>query len=351
MIQEIRIMPAIQELVRQLPPLVDVVEKYEALAGLAPSAQFETHATVAKALVGAVEDEKMRVVAAGTSALNKIAKEGIDATLAPEETRGLEAIVLLEGRPAILIQDGKFFPPPAKWQILEAVRDKIQDVFRSVGRIELTGHPRYDWVGTGFLVADDVIMTNRHVAQEFCRQGSKGWKFEAGITGRIDWIEELGASVSAEYAIESIIGVHPKYDLALFRIARAGGNGAGALKPLAVAAKAPAALIGRQIYTVGYPAEDGRRNDPDQMRRIFSGIYNVKRLQPGELRAFDKPARILVHDCSTLGGNSGSCVVDLQTHQVVGLHFGGRYLQGNQAVALWTLTNDALLKKGGVNFV
>jgi V8-like Glu-specific endopeptidase len=344
-------MPAIQELVRQLPPLVDVAEKYEALADLARSAQVDTGAAGSKALVGGVEDEKFSVVGAGVRAVNKVAKEGVDAKLTPEEERGLEAIVLLEGRPAILIQEGKFFPPPAKWQSLEAVRDKIQDVLRSVGRIELTGHPRYDWVGTGFLVADDIIMTNRHVAQEFCRQGSKGWKFAAGITGRIDWLEELGASSSAEYAIEGIVGVHPRYDLALLRIARAAGTGAAKPKPLAIATRAPASLLGRQIYTVGYPAEDGRRNDPDEMRRIFSGIYNVKRLQPGEVRAFDKAARILLHDCSTLGGNSGSCVVDLQTHQVVGLHFGGRYMQGNHAVALWTLTNDALLKKAGINFV
>jgi hypothetical protein len=36
---------------------------------------------------------------------------------------------------------------------------------------------------------------------------------------------------------------------------------------------------------------------------------------------------------------------------VIGLHFGGSYLQGNRAVCLWQLTNDALLKKAKVNFV
>jgi V8-like Glu-specific endopeptidase len=32
---------------------------------------------------------------------------------------------------------------------------------------------------------------------------------------------------------------------------------------------------------------------------------------------------LLEHDCSTLGGNSGSCVFTTDTHEVVGLHFGG----------------------------
>jgi hypothetical protein len=43
-------------------------------------------------------------------------------------------------------------------------------------------------------------------------------------------------------------------------------------------------------------------------------------------------------------------VVDLETGQVVGLHFGGRFREANQAVALWKLTSDPLLKKAKVNF-
>jgi V8-like Glu-specific endopeptidase len=42
----------------------------------------------------------------------------------------------------------------------------------------------------------------------------------------------------------------------------------------------------------------------------------------------------LSHDCSTLGGNSGSCIVDLSTNSVVGLHFEGDYLVANSAVLL-----------------
>ena len=38
------------------------------------------------------------------------------------------------------------------------------------------------------------------------------------------------------------------------------------------------------------------------------------------------------HDASTLGGNSGSAVIDLETGEAVGLHFAGSYLQANYAV-------------------
>ena len=87
------------------------------------------------------------------------------------------------------------------------------------------------------------------------------------------------------------------------------------------------------------------------MLQIFANVFNVKRLQPGEIRTVFDQRHILEHDCSTLGGNSGSCVVDLETKQVVGLHYGGRYLEGNYAVALWQITDDPLLAKAKVNFV
>ena len=55
------------------------------------------------------------------------------------------------------------------------------------------------------------------------------------------------------------------------------------------------------------------------MRRIFADIYNVKRLQPGTVTVSGDPDKLLRHGCSTLGGNSGSPVTDLETHQVLGL--------------------------------
>jgi len=45
----------------------------------------------------------------------------------------------------------------------------LEPAIRAVGRIELTGHDAYEWVGTGWLVAANVMVTNRHVAVEFAR--------------------------------------------------------------------------------------------------------------------------------------------------------------------------------------
>jgi hypothetical protein len=118
-----------------------------------------------------------------------------------------------------------------------------------------------------------------------------------------------------------------------------------------VAADAPASLPGRPVYVVGYPAWDGRRNEPESMRRIFMDVYNVKRLQPGAATEFTPGGLVMKHDCSTLGGNSGSPVFDLTDHRVLGLHFGGRYRLGNFAVPLWELVEDPLLARAEVNWV
>jgi hypothetical protein len=43
-------------------------------------------------------------------------------------------------------------------------------------------------------------------------------------------------------------------------------------------------------------------------------------------------------------------VIDLESNRVLGLHFSGRYLEANKAVALWKLSRDRLIKKAGIEF-
>lgn len=364
-------MSSTRDLIRQLPDLDTLMERLEVAPAIdAPQAftdggsrSFEaagfdepvSFGMESFSLIAEIRDPeettRERYLAAGARAVRKLKTEGLDADLRPDERIGLEAIVVTEGRPAILVQDGRFFPPPLKWQFLESSRETIEANCKSVGRIEVTGHPSLDWIGTGFLVADDVIMTNRHVAKEFCQMKSrKRWGFETGMMAHIDYVEEMGALNSAEFALTRVIGIHDVFDLALLRVERKSSSGLTRPKPLTISTTPPSQQQGCPVYCVGYPAWDGRRNDPDVMRKIFSNIFDVKRLQPGEIITVLDQEKLLLHDCSTLGGNSGSCVIDLESNQVVGLHFGGRYQQGNYAVALWQLVDDPLLKKAKLNF-
>jgi hypothetical protein len=283
-------------------------------------------------------------------ALQKVLAQGDDAHLEPGEALGLEAVISLEGRPAILIQNGRFATPPAPWRILDEVRNSIQEACQSVGRIEVD-HPFLDYAGTGFLVADDILMTNRHVAELFCQSHGGGyWTFEQEYQPCVDYLHEWGASTRARFRITELTAVHDhkRIDLALFRVARESLDDAMTPDPLTLASEYDAAAKGRKVYTIGYPFK--RDGDPEILSRIFGDIYGYKRLQPGEIVDVVSDDYLLRHDCSTLGGNSGSCVVDLERGQVIGLHWGGRYRRANKAVALWLLKDDRLLRRAGVDF-
>ncbi|MFG3497312.1 trypsin-like serine peptidase [Streptomyces sp. NPDC047928] len=335
--------------------LRDVAERVrEGLSREVPESSEELPADEAPAgEIGAfAQRERARVLAAGARGLEKLA-EGRADEIGDDESFGMEAIVLLEGRPAILVQGDDFAPQQGDWAVLDGHRPAIRRSIGRVGRVEVSGHLSLDWVGTAFLVGADVVMTNRHVAVEFAREDGRRWSFRPGMGAGLDLRQEYGALPGAAgpaFDVLEVIGVHDDVDMALLRVGPAPGGGP-LPEPLAVAADAPADLPGRPVYCVGHPAWDGRRNEPESMRRIFMDIYNVKRLQPGTATALEAERDVMKHDCSTLGGNSGSPVFDLLDHRVLGLHFGGRYGIGNYAVPLWQLQDDPLLSGAGINFV
>src|SRR5262249_1497456 len=105
----------------------------------------------------------------------------------------------------------------------------------------------------------------------------------------------------------------------------------------------------------GYPAFDSR-NNVDVQQDVFRGLFEKKRLQPGYhtggrvVTSFGHDVEAATHDASTLGGNSGSAVIDVETGQVLGLHFAGVYLDTNYAVPAWELGRDPRIVDLGVNF-
>jgi Trypsin-like peptidase domain len=311
----------------------------------------------------AAQDQRRVYLDAGGSGYDKVVSAGPDATLTDAEVTGLEAIIRFTARPAIQIKHGKFDVPATPWQNLENHRDAIEALARSVGRIQIEGLTDVPYGGTGFLVGKDVLMTNCHVARLFAVQGARGhWTFGEGLQPDVDFVDNPDADPPLDFLIQEVIGIHDRLDLALLRVAVDAANGATAPEPLTVRSKELTEEERRAIYVVGYPAPDPR-NDPAVSRQIFGDTYYVKRLQPGVVLSGETPitqspcsqnmrARdVMYHDASTLGGNSGSCVVDLETNQLIGLHNAGLYTKYNQAIALWTLTDDPLLGGADVNFV
>ncbi len=290
-----------------------------------------------------------RLLEAGGNGLEKVARNTNDLTA--EELLGLECVLLLYGRPAVLVSDNQLASVPPFWNLLEDQREDIEMAQRGVGRIELFGHPEYDWAGTGFLVHEEVLMTTRRTAELFIEQRNENWQFRPGITAWMDYRSPYQCVASAGYRVRGVIGVHDRYDLALLEVERPQINGAMPM-PLALSALPPAQTENRPVYLIGYPVRDARRNEPEAIARIFRDVYNVKRVQPGLLRGtltFHE-IQLLRHDCAPLGQTSGAPLLDLETHQVLGLQTTGRYLETGTAVPLYVLRDDPLLRRGNVTF-
>ena len=268
-----------------------------------------------------------------------------------------EAIIRKFGRPVLYIQDGQVEEPDAplwKDRIAKA-RENLQRVIPSIGRIELRGHPRFAWVGTGWMVAPRVVLTNRHVAETFARQQGDGFEFSLDPVGkkiraRIDMFQEHQRANESEFRVQEVLHIEPQShtggpDMALLRIAPLDQDDGAHPPPVPLAESDP---VDKQIIgAVGYAAWDGVRNDADVMGRIFGGIYDVKRLHPGEIMGVPDGVHYANHDCSTLGGNSGSAIIDFLTGEAVALHYAGRYEGKNYAVKSSAIR--AVLAKVGID--
>jgi endonuclease G len=288
------------------------------------------------------------------------AEEGLRKLSADQETNvtdaelfGLEAIVMPRERPVAFVRNDRYEPLSEPWTHLngEAYHARLDRLLPSIGRVELPTNPRLSYGGTGFVVGPDLLMTNRHVARLFAEGlGERDLMFTPE-SAAVDFKREEGSSQSALLQVRAVVMVHPYWDMAILRV-----EGLGERHPaLALSVRTPKELVVCDIAAVGYPARDDR-NDLAIQDRIFGRKYNVKRFQPGKLRArarirsFENVVNAMTHDSSTLGGNSGSAVLDVERGEVVGLHFAGEYLKANYAVPAFELARDARVVDAGVRF-
>ncbi|WP_373696481.1 MULTISPECIES: hypothetical protein [Rhizobium] len=95
--------------------------------------------------------------------------------------------------------------------------------------------------------------------------------------------------------------------------------------------------ISQGVAVIGHPAFDRRIPDVNLMEDIYGKIYNKKRLAPGAVTAVRDGK--LLRNCTTLGGSSGSCVLDFASGEAFGLHFSGRFITTNYAVPADTVRN------------
>lgn len=298
----------------------------------------------------------------GIAATEKIAADpSVD--LGVNERLGTEAVVRLTERPALLVKNDSFGIPPERWTRLDVpFRPDIERQLPQIGRIDIGPADNRTMIGTAFVVSNDLVMTNTHVVEVFAdpTPDFSRWEFKANANPTIDFKAEHDVLTRKIFTITKVVLAHDRespdrmksLDLALLQVEPLAIDPPGAAlpRPLALSKTAPSDDGDNDLYLVGYPWTDNEGVVPEQvMMDIFGGIYQAKRLQPGEYRAAFDDFMAFSHDCSTLGGNSGSCVMDLQTSQVIGLHFKGLYKRANYAIQMWRLQEK--LSAFGLNWI
>lgn len=266
---------------------------------------------IAKSLVGPDDDEM--------SALAAVARDKLRTNRIPtdEELAALRLDTIAQ-RPALRMVNGvpEELPPRSLqrlgWDEFVAT---IGPLTASVGRIDSGAGS----LGTGFLVQSRFIATNRHVALGLIEQSTVG----PGAVIRFGLEDEAAIDLDT-VPIRALAALHDTLDVALVELEDDGRQ----RTPLVVSTSAPSKE--QPVATIGYPFPDGDRN-PLFVEDLFAPPMGVQRVAPGDIE--DVVNGFVWHDCSTLGGNSGSPVLDRATGEVVGLHFDGSFLTTNKAVA------------------
>lgn len=266
------------------------------------------------------------------------------------DTGHLEAIIFPKLRPVFEIRANGYRDLPRPWQAMNApeARKRLETAIRAIGRVDVLGHPQLAYGGTGFLVGRNLLMTNRHVAAIFT-EGLGTKNLTLTFRSRVDLRQEVESEETHFLKVLRTCLIHPYWDAAVVEVTGVPDD----LQHLTLSAESMG--DGRMVAVVGYPAFDPR-NNPQVQLDVFKNLFEKKRLQPGYLTgegtvfSYGREVAAATHDASTLGGNSGSAVIDVETGQVIGLHFAGLYLDTNFAVPSWELALDAKVVDLGVHF-
>lgn len=251
-----------------------------------------------------------------------------------------ETIVFAVGTPVFLVKDNAVDIASARsevkaWkEILTKNAANVNRMMASIGRVDVQNFDT-EYLGTAWVIDDGLVVTNRHVANYFAESSGVGFKFRLGFDARspigvnVDFLEEFGNDANDEVAIERVVWIAPENqpDVAFLKLAEPSGP-VGRIQ-LELSDEPPPAKL--PVAVIGYPFRDWRFSDRELAEKIFGGVFDKKRLAVGNLLAAG--GDLVTHSCATLGGNSGSPLVDIATGRVVGLHSRGVEFIENDAVS------------------
>jgi S1-C subfamily serine protease len=264
------------------------------------------------------------------SALRKLQStdpNGEDPT--PAELAALEFMIRIT-RPAPLFHNGRpdDVARPEQAEVFPswlAFQSAVPPFSHSIGRIDRAAPSlaKSQTIGTGVRVRNGLLVTNKHVLMDLSR-GVGELQPGQGVV-RFQW-EDGSFAADDPVPILAVGAQHPTLDVVLLKID---------LRPTPEGQMFPhftdnVPVELSDVVATGYPSDDPARN-PLFIRQIFGARFNVLRASPGQICKVN--GEMFTHDCSTLGGNSGSPLFDLQTAGIIGIHTGGQFLWRNDAIS------------------
>ncbi|WP_165226240.1 trypsin-like serine peptidase [Aquisphaera insulae] len=330
----------------------------ESMPGPAPVDDGPIDRVVIREIVGRTECELLRIVKEylddgpvekglvaeiverGDRALRLVGKDA-EFERRPELLADLEAIIRPDGRPSFLVRDGRVdmrSSPLGRWDdSLYADEHDLEKAITCIGRIDAPGLIG-GYAGTGVLIHDDLILTNRHVVQMLAGR-------TIGLLGNS--IGDAAIDFGHEYRGHATIGRrklkkvafvgdqpvdpydadHGRLDLAVIELEPPPAGGGSRFVMSVDAAPVRVGAGGPPVYAIGYPYRpDPGLYTPTLLDRLFDLLFGYKRLAPGQTIASRRStaAWTAAHDATTLGGNSGSAIVRAGTSLgLLAIHYGG----------------------------
>lgn len=185
--------------------------------------------------------------------------------------------------------------PDTLQNIEQVAGTAVYDMSRVVARVEeLSG----DGFCTGFRVGESLFMTNYHC-----------WEVaDCNLQFHMGYETGLPADQQATFKCTEVLLKLEKLDFALFRVEPA--DNAEVEFPIATLSKAPL-VMDMPLIVPGHPAARPKQID-------VSDQCKLTRIVP--YRWYDREN--IQHQCDTLGGSSGSPVMDRTNGNIIAIHWG-----------------------------
>lgn len=261
-------------------------------------------------------------------------------------------------RPALPIVNGiiEKLPDGGVWKEING--DIFLKESKAVCRIDLSfvGH-----LGTGFLISQTeahyIVATNAHVIEGAI---ARHWLKYDELKLRCSFNVESNCSDLIYYELDRKFLMHNKLDIGFLYLRKENADRIGDI--LKISEFPPRQTHNLKIGLIGHPSFNSNI-DPFPKIFGFGGEFGIKRLSFGCIKELSEKnwrnnvSETILHDASTLSGSSGSCIIDLETKLLLGIHFGGwpkdpvkvktddgpilaELFEANGAIPLWTLRED-----------